>query len=347
MKIGILTFHDGINHGAYLQAYALQNYLKDMGYKNEIINYKNIVFTLNEYKCFLLARTPVKIAKNIAKIIKFKKCHKNLALTRRIFTKQKLSKVYFDVVIIGSDSVWNYTNPLNIFDSVYFSDAISAKKIISYAASFGPDSCIDLYPKELPTLFKRFDCISVRDNNTKCFVKKLTNEDADLVLDPTFLYGFEKEIIEPKYENYILIYSLGLTPSQIENITNLAKKLNKQIISIGYENKWCDKNIISVSPFEWLGFFKKADFIVTSMYHGTLFSIKFNKPFCSIVTPYRTNKIKDFLERMGLSDRIILSDSTITDKIYSKRINFEKVNNQLQKEMQTSEDFLKRCLTDE
>ena len=42
MKIGILTFHCAHNYGAVLQAYAIQEQLKLMGFDVEIINYRPI-----------------------------------------------------------------------------------------------------------------------------------------------------------------------------------------------------------------------------------------------------------------------------------------------------------------
>ena len=38
MKIGILTLHSQINYGGVLQAYAMQNTLKDMGHDAVIID---------------------------------------------------------------------------------------------------------------------------------------------------------------------------------------------------------------------------------------------------------------------------------------------------------------------
>ena len=39
MKIGILTFHWAHNYGAVLQAYALQEVLKNRGHDVEFVNY--------------------------------------------------------------------------------------------------------------------------------------------------------------------------------------------------------------------------------------------------------------------------------------------------------------------
>ena len=58
MKIGILTFHDGINHGAFFQAFSTYSFLKANGYDVEIINYKNKRHWFTEYRTFLLKINP-------------------------------------------------------------------------------------------------------------------------------------------------------------------------------------------------------------------------------------------------------------------------------------------------
>lgn len=343
-QIGILTFHDGINHGAYLQAYALHNYLKSKDVENKIIDYKSLPFTLKEYWAFR-SKHPFKLCGNISKIIKFKKYHQRFNRTKRVYTQKGVSGLCFDKVIIGSDSVWNYSSPLIGFDPVYFSKNINARKIIAYAASFGPDNSTDAFPKQLHELLMRFDAVAVRDSNTKEFYEKLTHKEAIVVLDPTFLYMWDNDIIEPKYNNYILVYSTGLEPYAVEFVSKLAARLNKKIISIGYMNRECDKNILSVSPFEWLGFIKYADFVVTSMYHGVLFSINFNKCFCTFVTPYRANKITDFLNRMGLSSRIVCSDNGM-NILNDRSFDYFAVNHQLALERKRSCEFLQRALNE-
>lgn len=41
-KIGIITIHSDLNYGAALQAYALNQYLRNKGYDSQIINYIKI-----------------------------------------------------------------------------------------------------------------------------------------------------------------------------------------------------------------------------------------------------------------------------------------------------------------
>lgn len=343
VKIGILTFHDGINYGAYLQTYALHNFLLKNGYDNEIINYKSPTFTFNEYKCFLWFKKPVNLYNNILKIIEFKRAHRKLKRTKRIFTSKALERKYFDVVIIGSDSVWNYSNNLSGFEPVYFSKGLRSRNLLSYAASFGPDTYGDNYPEPITSLLKRFDFISVRDANSQKMVEGLTGQKATVVLDPTLLYDFEQETVQCKYDNFVLIYSLGLANHQIEEIIKLAKKANKIVISIGYKNKGADLNIIAASPFEWVGFFKKADFIVTSMYHGVLFSMKYNKQFCTSIAPYRKSKLQQFLIDLELQDRIVRQPSEIL-RAFSSKIDYAGVNEKINQRRIISENFLKDAI---
>lgn len=338
-KIGILTFHDGINHGAYLQAYALQNYLKGIGYQNKIINYKKFRFWLNEYKSFLYRKDRKDLIENIKKIIKFKKCHKKMKLTRFTFSAKNISKKKFDIIIVGSDEVWNFKNPLLTYNLTYFGENLNSKKIISYAPSFGAVNKDEKIPEEIIRHLKKFTSISVRDNNSSVIIKKLMNIDAPVVLDPTFLYDFSNEVKQCPYDDFILLYALKLTAEEIDKIKQYSKKVNKKIIAIGYKNLWSDINIINIDPFEWVGYFKKASIIITPMFHGVLFSIKFNKQFCTIMTPIRENKVGSILENLDLSDRIMQNDDSL-EKLFERKIDYSVINKKIDLLIDKSKKYL-------
>lgn len=339
IKIGILTFHNCINYGAFLQAYALQQCLKRHGLQSIIINYKNIIFTLNEYKYFLWTRKPSVFIKNLLKIIMFKRAQQKLSRTRRYFSANSIKRERFDRVIIGSDSVWSYSNPLSVFDEAYFAGAINAGEIISYAASFGPDVAEKGFPSKIKELLIKFHHISVRDDNSLRFIRALLKINAERVLDPIFLYDFKKEIAQTSENGYVLLFAFGLNDQQLADIMSYAKRMNKKLISVGYDNKGCDRNVVALGPFEWLGYVKNAALVITSMYHGLLFSIKYNKEFIVINTPERENKIGDIINHFGLKSRMIVSTDQI-HKMGESRINWEEVNNKIEEEVHQSEKFL-------
>ncbi|MFC2135298.1 polysaccharide pyruvyl transferase family protein [Bacteroidota bacterium] len=339
MKIGILTFHDGINHGAYLQCYSLMRVLSSEGHDVEIINYKNFKHWFTEYRVFLLRKNPLLAIRNYSKIRKFHKAHEKFNLSAITFSHSKVSKSHYDAVIVGSDIVWNYENPLFGFDKLYFGHGLNADKLISYAASFGAVTKESLPPSDVTTGLKKFDSISVRDNNSRDLVKTYIDRDAEVVLDPTFLSNFSGEEVLPEENNFILVYAFMMPEKIKEQVKEFARKNNKRIIAVAYPQSWCDKNLGTVDPFEWLGYFKKADYVLTSTFHGTLFSLKYQKQFCTIGNIAINNKAIHILNKVGLIEYLIQKDETV-EQILSSQINYDDVNTKLQPEIDRSMSFL-------
>ena len=325
MKVGILTFHNGINYGAFFQVYALQSFLEEHGLDCTVINYKDIGFTFREYKVFLDPRLSVRtIANNIVKIVKFKKTQKQLNLSVRIFNKNKLNKYHFDKIIIGSDEIWNFKSKLIGYNPVYFSGSLNAKSVISYAASFGAVKENEKIPEKLVELLNKLDSISVRDENSHNIVRSISNKPANIVLDPTYLVDLKSKAILPEDENFILVY--GFFNEQMAlKIAEYANSLKKRTISIGYDHKWCDVSLGRLGPFEWLGYFIKSDRVITTMYHGMIFSLLNSKEFCMFSTVYRKNKVGTFLKDINLSDRIIDENGSLHD-VFKNEIDYSVVN---------------------
>ncbi len=343
LKIGILTFHDGINHGAYLQCYGLYKTIESLGQEVYIINYKNFKHWLREYKCFLWTRRPNILLANIEKILKFKSEQKNFLKTNFTFSHSRVSKEKFDIVIVGSDTIWNYKNPLFGFDPIYFGNFLNAKKIISYAGSFGNIDMNDSLPKEAIDGLKKFSNISVRDDNSLKILSKIINKPIKLVIDPTFLYDYAKEEKKCIYKNFILIYAYQINLDQIRQVKEFAKKKNLNTIAIAYNQPWCDRNITAISPFEYLGYFRKADYIITSTFHGTIFSIKYKKKFVTIPNIHINNKLRYILEITKLKNRILQHQETI-EQLLSLDIDYKIVNKKLSQFILESKKYLKESI---
>ncbi len=214
MKVGILTFPDVINHGAYLQAYGLAKTIESLNHKVSLIPYKNFKHWLNEYKALLVKKNPALAFSNFLKILKFRSAQKKLNLKKITFLKNKINREHYDTIVVGSDIVWNFISPFLGKDNIYFGHGLNTNRIVSYAPSFGYVENDKEIPDYVVDGLKKFSHISVRDENSKEVVKKAIGKEPQIVLDPTFLYDYYGQEIEPRFENYMLIYAFGLRPEE-------------------------------------------------------------------------------------------------------------------------------------
>jgi len=341
---GIVTYHDGINFGAYLQVYALQKTLNSLGFDNKIINYKSKQHWWKEYCCILNTKRPSLLVANLKKIVKFKKSQRLLDQTEFSFSTEAFNPQHFDAIIFGSDEIWNYRNPLIGYDSAYFGGGFTAERLISYAASCGNLDTTTGFTSEIVGLLSRFNSISVRDENSQAIVCKAIGREPEIVLDPTLLHDFTGLEIEAPANDFIMVYTTGFSSAHEAAIRAYADAKGKRLISIGYRNSFCDQSVAGIGPFEFLGYLKKADEVITSMFHGTLFSIKYGKPFCIITDAYRTNKLATILGMLGLKGRVVAVDRSIAD-VLAAPIDYAPVRKTLEQEKERSLEFIRNALT--
>lgn len=345
--IGILTFFSCYNYGAYLQAYALHKYLLEHGYDNELIDYRSKLSERNERHHLLQVdgRGQRAYFRMQWKMILFRWCQRYMRHSRRVSNAEELATLVYDTVIIGSDQVWCYTREWGGFDPVYFSRGLSARKCITYAASMGPDLYNREHPEIINSLMSNLHAVSVRDQNTYLFARVMGHPDTQLVLDPTLLYDFSDVCKEPARKPYVLFYSDGPEPAQdvIQQLLDWAHARKLDVISIGRRYAWCDDSVITPSPFQWVGYIKKAYLVVTCMYHGLLFSLSNSRPFIMFLNDARKNKCLDFLRRLALTDRVIEQDRSFAD-IVATEIPYERVHSWLARERQRSAQFLREHL---
>jgi hypothetical protein len=341
---GIVTYHDGINFGAYLQVYALQKTLSSLGFANKIINYKAKQHWWNEYRCILRTKRPSLLFANMKKIAKFKEAQRLLDQTKFAFYTEAFSAQPFDAIIFGSDEIWNYRNPLIGYDPAYFGGGFAAERLVSYAASCGSlDSCAGFTP-DIIELLSRFHSISVRDENSQAIVRQALGVEAEIVLDPTLLHDFSGAEIPAPIKDFIMVYTTGFDTAHQAAIRAYADAKGKRLISVGYRNAFCDQSVAGIGPFEFLGYLKNADEVITSMFHGTLFSIKYGKQFCIVTDAYRTNKLATILAMLGLKDRVVVAGRSIPE-LLSDPIDYDLVRHKLAREMEHSLVFLRNALT--
>ncbi len=339
---GILTFHDGINHGAYLQTYALYQSIESIGYIPKVINYKNFTHWFNEYKNFLYTKRPYRLYENVLKMYKFSKSHKLMDMTSFSFHRSLLKKIDIDAIVVGSDEVWSLENCLFGYDPLYFGVGLEGRKCVAYAPSSGSTDADVTFSEDIKKGLDSFAKISVRDYNSQMLVRRNIGKDVPVVLDPAFLHDFDGEEALPELRNFVLVYSTGLSENEITEIKAFSGRVGKLLVSIGYYNPWCDVNIVAVDPFEWLGYVKAASFVVTSMFHGTIFSVKYGKQFALFKSSYRANKFNPMLDNLNLNTQVYEKDKL--DQILTNDINYEAIWNRIRCEKEISLGYLKSSI---
>lgn len=354
-KIGILTFHRTINYGGVLQAFALKRICENLGAECNIINHKNIyIDKINQVKLFDFRSLKIFINELLSyksRIIKLKRFIKfrEKYLKPKDFVCCNIEKNY-DAFISGSDQVWNYM--LSDFDTTYFLEFVKdSNKKYSYAASFGFSEVPQAYVAKYKTLLSSFNKISVREEQGAKIVENLIKKQVPIVLDPTLLLDKDNWIKEfalnnKKPDNYILLYLMVSEPNILKFAENLSKQTGYKIIYITSKIRKSVKARYyrQASPVEWVELFLNAAYVITNSFHGLAFSINFNKEFFIGLLPesYKVNSRLEYaLKLFNLENRMINNEST--PKNFS-RINYDVINNILEKERKKSIEFLKSII---
>ncbi len=362
MKIGILTFHCAHNYGAVLQCYALQETLKSLGHKVEIIDYKPN-YLVSPYRsfyskrlrgCNLLERVKAFVKefllmpKRIKRYNAFQSFIKNrLNLSRTV--KGKDIPLQYDTYIIGSDQIWN-PKITNGFDSVFFGNfnfAKNGRTYISYAASMEAK----IIDKETEAYYRKalmnFDALSVREIQLKTLLQPLTEKNIELVLDPTLLADkkiWDKIAERPDIDRkYILVYEVRQDSNTERVAQQLAKEIDAEVIKITAGLNLCYSSNIKQceSPEKFIGWIKYADCIITTSFHGTAFSIIFNRPFyCLKLDDGADTRSASLLNSLSLEDRFIDKTSNLT----FTSIDFSEANKRLANMQVKSLTFLINAL---
>lgn len=365
-KIATITFHASYNYGSNLQAYALQEVVKRLCENNCEYNIINLRTNLQKdmYKnCF--EKSDIK---NKLKQILFLSKKKELILKNKYFeefitSKLNLTKEYnslkeledekfdYDYYIAGSDQLWNLG--AKDFDWANYLEFVNKGKKISYAASFGPKS--QTWNEEEKNRVKndllKFDSISVREIGSFNNVKELTGIEAEINVDPTMLLSKEDwEKLIPKeamYKGeYIFLYNLK-GDEYLKLAKYISKKLNLPIVVSKYGGKseiiYGFKKRYDVGPIEFLNLIKNASLVLSSSFHGTIFSILLNRPFFAL-NGNKDFRISTLLEKMGLEERGINMDDYELKCAKAFDINFKESIKLLNDERKKSEIYLKNAL---
>ncbi len=353
-KVYLLTFHGSVNYGAVLQGYALHKTLNLMDCDCRVIDYNRE----RHHKNFLtIQKTGIKSV-----IVQLMQLPSKYSLHKKFdaFTKSnmKLTKSYnghgalfegqFEddaVYITGSDQVFNCQLTDDNFH--YYFDFTDSPNKYSYAASFGVSEIDSWKSKDkVIELLKKFKHISVREESGQQIIKEYLEADSQVVCDPTFLLEKDQwsKIAKPVSEDkYIALFMLARNEELINQAKAFAKEKGLKILNLAYTVKGIDgiEDRKNLSPQEWLGYIKNAEYVFTNSFHGFALSLNFNKQVWVALSKIgRNSRIVDLANRYGVNDRII------EEKISKDSINYDIVNEKIFADRLRSRQFLEAILNE-
>lgn len=379
MKIGIITFHKSLNYGSALQAYALVCQLRSMGHEPEIIDYEphnydamyRIIvppFSLEALKHDFVNLSFYTIMKNRKKSFDaFRKT--NLPLTSKTFRYgEDISELddMYDLLICGSDQIWN--TGARDFDIAFFMPFSQKTPCISYAVSLNRGELEKFTDANvLRKQILRFKALSVRETSGKEKIEKFINHQREVcvVLDPTLLHFkdtylnlSEKRCIQDKY---LFFYSINYAPDAVEAALYFSRTTSLPVYTLVANDgtrsllkikKRKNIQIVSecVGPEDFLSMVRYAEHVVTNSFHGTAFSIIFEKSFYAIKVKNTSGKLvcdprlQNILEFLGIQNRYLTRKELETFDL-SETIDYASVNEKRKEQIQVSVDYLTSAIS--
>lgn len=369
MRIKTLTTYNVYNYGASLQAYALQRYLTQQGHDVEILNYQPVYLTRKYDYRWVNPESKLSkyaITRFVYRILKY--FQRQTTLRRKkifdVFTQQNLrqtSRCYrtleelkdnppeADLFIVGSDQIWNVFYDAGR-DPAFYLDFVKGSSKSSYAASFSYINIDEENKIRIANYLKDFKAISVREYHGLDILKSM-RLNGTWVLDPVFLLSEEEWKIQMtdfiKKEPYMLIYDFEGNKDLKNFAKEYAKKNGLKLYAImdTYPLLYADKNFNNAGPKEFITLIFNCDAFVSNSFHGTAFSILFEKPvFVFNRHRHKVNsRMESLLTLFNMKGCLIQSHEEAKNAL---NINFDYIKTKeiLKNELLKSTTFLKELL---
>jgi hypothetical protein len=347
-RVGILTFHRCINYGAYWQARCLSQHFQEAGHQVELLDYRCLRYFLGEVRHALRPQRPAPktdVFRLLMKTLRFLSAQQCLQRTSLFSMSTPPDFSHLDLLVVGSDEVWNLAHVHLGGVPLFFGETLRPKKLVSYAASFGSYNAAEGLPEVFAQRLRRFDHISVRDENSRQLATSGYGREVPLVLDPCLQFkptASHSRSFSPS--DYLLVYGKNFDLQIATHARAWAQARGLRIISIGYRNDWADESVLSAGPDDFVNAFRGASAVVTSYFHGCVFSLRFDKPFAVQLSHYRANKIRGLLSSVNSPHRIVTSQSPERlDELLSSPIEAAVMTN-IAEQRRLSDEFLHGCL---
>lgn len=351
MKIAILTQPICNNYGGILQNYALQTLLERRGHTVITLNYPVFVrYSGSRLRHILsickramqrLTGHPeivwIDIATELRKQVELSHIQKafldkrlHLITIQSPITWEQVDGMGVDAFVVGSDQVWrpryNTGHLSNLF--LDFAKGRNVKRY-AFAASLGTDvwEYDASQTVQCAALAKQFDAISVREASGVTLCHNYLGVEASHVLDPTLMLEAEDYLClcygnEYPQGNYIAVYILDYTKKMMALLNEVSCQLNTPLHFIGRFTKKGYPGIES-----WLEGIVHAKYVITDSFHGTVFSIIFQKQFVTLGNAIRGNsRFSSLFTTLGITEDRQCRDVSTTVRQLKEEIDYNAIN---------------------
>ena len=352
MKVSIITVLNTVNYGSALQTFATQRFFEKMGIEIEFVDYwrKDQTTNARMHRIITDKKKTLKqwVKKPLRDILEIKSIKKSEDIFRK-FIVEKIHltpKTYFsyeelvkdcpqaDVYATGSDQMWNSGWNQGIEKSFFLEYAPENKKRIAFATwlcVISPICLVTLREQSAVDLLKEYDI------------------DGQLVLDPTLTLTKEDwfKILpsNKRTKPYLLVYQLHMSHNNADftkAVKEIAARKGLEIVRVvySYSDRKVGERVVLPGVFEFLSLIRGAGFIVTDSFHGTAFSINFNKQFAVIYPEFFGTRMDNILRLTNLQNRRYQSSDSIEK--WDTEIVYDEANRILEERRTRVEDVFKK-----
>ena len=352
MKTGLLTFHAADNFGAVLQAAALQQYIDSNICDCELIDFVPNNCIAQKALPYRAKRAVLKLhwllKKNTAaKFAAFRK--KNFKLShRKYYADEALfaNAPAYDVVISGSDQILN-TTLSGTSESFYLRPWKQTKKI-TYASSFGRTELSQDEYRLIRSELSGFSHLSAREQSAAQLLSEELGREVPVVTDPVFLLHAdawaEKCEEVPNLGAYTFVYAMEYSKI-MENAILQQMQHSRVYVLCGSQSaqKLPGNKIMDCGPGEFLSYIKNAGLVLTNSFHGTAFSIIFNKPLLCVAHTTRNARLQNIMQQSQNPDKLI-TQSLSYDAMMQLAVDGKQAYCAMEPQIEASKQYLKTAL---
>ena len=373
-KIGLITYY-GNNYGGCLQAYAIQQTIKNIGYNPQILQV-NTQMTGAGFSKWLAIRRVLRNPIDFLRRRKYiKENSRNEIIRSKAFDHYRSEFLIFDksftlsvdnldgaegydTFVCGSDQIWNpILYGVHPIWTLKFAP-IGSKKI-AYAPSLGISNIPEQYVSDFKENLRDYTYLSCREQEGAKSLSKVIGKEVDVVLDPTLLLTPEQwhEFARPVdiQKPYIFCYLFGDYPYIAEVKKRVTAHFGIEVVCLPYnlrELKSDDIKLYDITPNQFVWLIENARYVITDSFHASVFSVKMSTPFISLKRTSDKDKknmnsrLYTLLKTVGLENRMV-GESMVEniEEIVERQIDFNYANDRLVEYMERDIAKLENALS--